>query len=316
MSLSDDPAHGVLVSDSADKSRAPGASPDWENIEFKVACSRCAYNLRMLQVPRCPECGLEFDWQDVLDKARWQSDFLFEHHWHRSPIRSYLRTFLRSLRPGRFWSHVSIHEHPSAGALWVYFILAHLWLFTSFVVVFSAAAWLLLGVAHLLGRHQSALADSVYGYGVSLQNLGKDFFDPDSGGFAWILLLLPPWGAMAALYGLRQTLARCRLRGIHMLRIVAYVSPPLFIVWSCVLLAMSMWQMLFEGSTSPIAFVVYSVGGIVGYLGPPVIFLTAGTRSYARLPRARFVGFTIAFVACLFAFTLAILWDLRVVSGM
>ena len=82
-------------------------------------CPRCGYDLRgFIETWECEcslegccsECGLEFDWRTVLDAAAWRSDFLFEHHWQRRPIRSWFKTVLRSCRPIRFWSQVSIHD--------------------------------------------------------------------------------------------------------------------------------------------------------------------------------------------------------------
>jgi len=31
--------------------------PDWDALAFELTCPRCDYNLRMLETPRCPECG-------------------------------------------------------------------------------------------------------------------------------------------------------------------------------------------------------------------------------------------------------------------
>jgi len=49
--------------------------PDWDAIDFDVLCSRCDYNLRTLTRPRCPECGLEFQWPEVLGRIVNRSEF-------------------------------------------------------------------------------------------------------------------------------------------------------------------------------------------------------------------------------------------------
>ena len=102
--------------------------PDWDAITFDVFCSRCGYNLRTLTRPLCTECGLEFDWGIVLDRAvdrsLWQTSFLFEHLWLRRPIRSWFKTVWRSFRPRRFWGHVSIHDPIETQPLWFMMVMS------------------------------------------------------------------------------------------------------------------------------------------------------------------------------------------------
>ncbi len=43
----------------------PDLLPIPSRIDFEVPCPRCEYNLRGLTVPRCPECGLTFEWNEV-----------------------------------------------------------------------------------------------------------------------------------------------------------------------------------------------------------------------------------------------------------
>src|SRR5262245_60161015 len=88
----------------------PDGAPDWEAISFDVLCSRCGYNLRTRTRPRCTECGLEFAWPRVLDRAAFQNEFLFEHHWRRRPLQSWGLTVWRSFWPKSFWGRVSLHE--------------------------------------------------------------------------------------------------------------------------------------------------------------------------------------------------------------
>lgn len=71
-------------------------APDWDAIDFDVTCVRCGYNLKLLGQPRCPECGLEFEWAQVVTYHQQSSDFLFEHQWRRLPIRSLLLTLTRA----------------------------------------------------------------------------------------------------------------------------------------------------------------------------------------------------------------------------
>lgn len=42
-----------------------GYPPGPEGLALDLACPKCAYNLRGLTKPRCPECGFHFEWSDV-----------------------------------------------------------------------------------------------------------------------------------------------------------------------------------------------------------------------------------------------------------
>ncbi len=48
----------------------PDTSPVASRIDFDVPCPKCEYNLRGLTVPRCPECGEEFDWEEITRPPR------------------------------------------------------------------------------------------------------------------------------------------------------------------------------------------------------------------------------------------------------
>ena len=41
--------------------------PDWSAITETIRCPLCDYDLRGLIEPRCPECGYQFVWPEVLD---------------------------------------------------------------------------------------------------------------------------------------------------------------------------------------------------------------------------------------------------------
>ena len=44
---------------------APSPTPEPQVIDEDLPCPKCRYNLRGLTVPRCPECGFQFEWTDV-----------------------------------------------------------------------------------------------------------------------------------------------------------------------------------------------------------------------------------------------------------
>ncbi len=80
------------------------AAVNWDNVSDDVACPLCAYNLRGLAEPRCPECGHRFEWSELL-AASVVHPWLFEHH-PESNLRSLLRTLYESICAQRFWTSV------------------------------------------------------------------------------------------------------------------------------------------------------------------------------------------------------------------
>jgi hypothetical protein len=87
----------------------PSGPPDWEHFTLELFCPRCGYNLRMLTGNRCSECGLELEWDRIVDAARaLATSSLFEHQWHLRPLRSLVHTIGVSLQPRRLWSRIPI----------------------------------------------------------------------------------------------------------------------------------------------------------------------------------------------------------------
>ncbi len=72
-------------------------------IDQDVLCPLCNYNLRGLPEPRCPECGGQFNWEELRDPAKRLHPYLFEHHPDRK-IWSLFRTLRGGLLPRRFWT--------------------------------------------------------------------------------------------------------------------------------------------------------------------------------------------------------------------
>lgn len=67
---------------------------------IELLCPLCDYDLRGLPEPRCPECGHQFEWEELTDPARMKLRWLFEH---RRGLGGYLGTSLRLWRPWEFW---------------------------------------------------------------------------------------------------------------------------------------------------------------------------------------------------------------------
>lgn len=102
-----------------------------------VECPRCGYDLRGMRAARaaaeqpdehamCSECGLRFAWIDVLDPARHNVPWLYEHTPRRRgrwPIIGWRRawaTLVRTLAPWVFWRDVQLHARISIPRLLVW----------------------------------------------------------------------------------------------------------------------------------------------------------------------------------------------------
>lgn len=123
-----------------------GLPDDWVQ-RSEVRCPRCRYDLRMLRAPRCPECGLVFRWQTLLnvncprcgetlhavdddecpgcdlvlnwalllDRAAAVDHRLYEYS--RRPVRAALRTWVAVLNPWGFWRGVPLEAPPNRSRL-------------------------------------------------------------------------------------------------------------------------------------------------------------------------------------------------------
>lgn len=306
-----DAALAVAEGRSVEALLLPDGQPDWEAVGFEVFCPRCDYNLRTLAHPRCPECGLDIDWHAALDRAAFHSDFLFEHHWRKRPVRSWLKTVWRSFRPRRFWSEVSIHDRIAAGPLWTMLALS--------VVAFLVA---LHGSAYLMYLLLDVIADflpsprptppvltlsQTRATAILLYDLAAAPFvsSPEYLTFPAVVAMVL-LATLALLSSLRQTLGRCKVKSIHVLRVVAYTSTPVLILWSLwVILAACLWALLSPyldkmGELGLLAFV------LACYLMPPAIlaaFLGVGLKRYLHLPRAWLVGVVTTIATLLLVFT-------------
>lgn len=116
---------GDVQSLSAAMSATVDAPPDWDALQIEPACPLCAYNLRGLSAPRCPECGHRFEWRDLTDISRREHPYLFEHHPKRNWW-SFWRTLWGGLLPGRFWRSLSPMQPSRGGRLAVYALLTML----------------------------------------------------------------------------------------------------------------------------------------------------------------------------------------------
>lgn len=193
------------------------AAPDWQFVTDEVECVRCGYNLRGLTQPRCPECGLEFEWADLLDPTRRQHPYLFEHQAQHGPIASYMRTALGSLKPPRFWRTITIQQPCHGRRLWLY-ALIFVGLYGFIAGGVSALVLALLGIRWFGGMF-------IIRSGVSPPLV--------------VILLLPlviQLATIGALLVFQQSLSRWRIRSYHVTRVCVYSAVGLYIGMGVILL--------------------------------------------------------------------------------
>ncbi|MDX2199061.1 MAG: hypothetical protein SF069_08825 [Phycisphaerae bacterium] len=294
--------------------------PDWSAIDREITCSRCGYDLRTLREPRCPECGLQFEWHHIFDALFTVSPWLFEHQWRRKPVRSLIATLIASLRPRRYWTNLSIHLRPDATGLWLQFIAAFL-LPNALRFLLMGSVWLALRI--WLAADGTSLdpcdAVRVMAFGMThdfLVNREVHAAIAGTTGVAAAFSLIQ----IAALCSLRQSLARCRVRPVQMLRVAVGAALPFWTLVGAILLGSFTLQFT-------CSIVHYAADGVVGNvakwicghqdvilwpsLALAVAFgfrhLTIGLSQYLGLPRA---GLVIVLTSILAGLLLLVVFDL------
>lgn len=185
------------------------AAPDWQTVTDDVECVRCGYNLRGLAQPRCPECGLEFEWADLFDPARRRHPYLFEHQAQHGRFGAFFRTAVGALNPWRFWRTITIQQPCHGRRLWLY-------------------ALIFVGLYELVAGGVSALV-------LAMPNIRGiiDWFTPFGGAPSLLAILLLPLmiqlATIAALLVFQQSLSRWRIRSYHVTRVCVYSAVGLYI---------------------------------------------------------------------------------------
>lgn len=107
---------------SVDDPPVPMAAPDWEATTNEICCPLCEYNLRGLSDARCPECGSQYTWAELLDPRRREHPYLFEHHPERNWW-SFWRTVMGGLNPQAFWTTLHPMQRISRTRLFLYGVI-------------------------------------------------------------------------------------------------------------------------------------------------------------------------------------------------
>jgi hypothetical protein len=191
-----------------------------------VLCPLCNYDLRGLIEARCPECGYQFVWTELLDEQQRTHPYLFEHHSRRSDW-SFVRTAIGGLNPLRFWQTLRPQMRTKPARLLWYWVVC-----TSFpallaAILFAArraadqmyppfVPWVAIG-----GRLvPNGAAPPPKPYFVDLINELSILTEP----FLLASVFIAIWAVstFAALLVFQQSMLKARIRQVQVARCVAY----------------------------------------------------------------------------------------------
>ncbi|GMU82848.1 MAG: hypothetical protein AMXMBFR47_27190 [Planctomycetota bacterium] len=190
-------------------------APDWSTLDFEVTCPRCAYNLKLLAQPRCPECGLEFSWPIVVAASREarRDSPLFEYRWRNRPVRSFLYTSLLCLMPARLWKRAELTHTPRAFVIGSWAALLMLFLSGLEWARESAALYILETIIPGITTRYGPLSFTANLKALVGVETGTEFVAR--------VLLLPLIVVFISVY--RFTFVRYRIIWLHLLRVGVYV---------------------------------------------------------------------------------------------
>jgi ribosomal protein L37E len=197
------------------KCPACGLDFDWaEAVPIEqLTCRHCGYHLYGLRDTRCPECGQSFTWQEALTAYHRRRIPLFEWQWRKRPVRSLMGTWLRALLPGRLWRTLDLHDPPQVGALWVMVAIS---------TFASAIVWPILFALNVWIRRW------IWGWWGPTPRVGELFsmiledmaslrvYEPFGQGALWCLT------SFASLMIFRQSMKQCKVRVVHVFRVWTY----------------------------------------------------------------------------------------------
>jgi len=207
-------------------------------------CPRCGYDLSGVIVAwdhscplegTCSECGLALQWSKVLNPVLSIPPWFLEHPYKRI-FRNFLPTFVRALRPRRFWNRIRM-EHPiRRGRLahFVFEILLSIHLIIGYLTV--ACTYSIFWPARVAnGEIPTSIVSSmalalVFPYREWQPDYsvwaGADSIPPiiDAWGPFWLLwIIFTP----AAYLLLGTTMRRTKVRKVHLVRVAVYSLAPL-----------------------------------------------------------------------------------------
>ena len=175
-----------------------------------LLCPRCDYDLRGAPVARCPECGLPFRWDEVVEL---RSDF-FEYCLPRRRLPGVAYTWWRAMHAFTFWRWVQLTWPVRSGPLVTYGVL--LALLTTILQGFVNSS---LHFATLRWTHDGGHSLATYA------PMLLPFYTREAGSS-----LLPPLIACVLLCLLRGTAARYRISTGHLFRVGVYSASAMLLL--------------------------------------------------------------------------------------
>lgn len=192
---------------------------DWALVADEVHCPLCEYNLRGLIDPRCPECGYQFEWRDLLDSRRRLHPYLFEQQKRGKRFASFWKTAWHGLLPWKFWSTLRADQPPSVKWLAIYWLAA-----TVFAAV-ALASSIALGVVNVYIAQRNNI-----GFFAAAGRTWPFLFNAltevkyEAAYFAFPILITLSWPLLsfASLLVLQASMRRARIGPAHVWRCVVY----------------------------------------------------------------------------------------------
>lgn len=316
-----------------DSPTATSAPPDWSRIERDILCPLCDYNLRGLSEARCPECGYQFIWDEVLNEHVRPHPYLFEHHPERNTW-SFVRTLFGSATfPASFWKSVHPTQEIRFRRLILYWLMIASICLLPFIVRYGHAViernelnlvirnqtiafW---GVQQNLkpprgpsANYLDASAPLWPNPNLFLDTLTSYYVKPHF--FLAMFLLLWPWMTFAALMIFQKSMNRAMIKRRHVLRCIIYsISASVWLsLMSGALLAYevfskyqnrSRFRRIISSWLEYHAFALIVIGFLV-----LAVYLTIAYRRYLRFPHAMMVIIATQVIIGLLAFKLALDW--------
>ena len=274
----------------------------------QLTCPKCEYHLCGLTETRCPECGTPFSWRDVLDAYHQTGQPLFEYRWREQPVRSFLRTWWRSLRPGKFWRTIDIHDPPRTGGLILFLAVAGVILIASMPAAAVLAKAATLAWDKLL-YPAAWVGFSVSRVGSSWTYVSRSYWSPWMRGLGWYgdwLWFVAVWfvAGFLALLILRRSMAKAKVNARHVFR--AYVYATLSVTSGQILYCLVVFMLDVCAIRWPI-FYRHPIGDAVAIAFPFVVWfwtvrsLALGYKLYIRMKHAWAVAISTQLIAVLSA---------------
>jgi hypothetical protein len=248
-------------------------TPDWDTLACELRCPRCGYNLRRLPQPRCPECELQFGWEELIATAeRRRRGVLFDECWPEQRVRSFFATFVRALWPMRLWRQTRLETCPQRSALGALALS---------VTVFYVGAWLLADVVWYAFTAAWFWATGRLAWGPGPLNLLQLLNWRIQDTVFLILMGLAVWLGTLALW---RTTRRARVRTIQVARVVllawaGMIAWRLVIRWGFTLGSMVTWFTRGSAIIDPWSWTLASFLPLAVF----AISLAGGFRDYLHL---------------------------------